>query len=290
MKARTLFLFIGIVALAVTGAGASCLPGHAFGQWDAIQGLYYYTYATDINTTIGAGGIVGHFWQKAGNTVANDSGCATSNWLVPYGAGKWYIAGSMGDGDCTNLGCPGGQMVAMLNAPTTDGLGAKFAVGNATEDFSAANYYFYSSNWTFQTIPRPRVTVANKAGSVLSLNMNFDDKADAFFGPTGTPSAIITGYRLMRAYGTVDPGRLPGAYTLVQTLPYTGTAPAITGFSQDCALAGAGQDVFYAVQMQFDSPAVLGDYVGATTQVRCNSTLAKPGDFNPIAKPKPKQH
>jgi hypothetical protein len=296
MKVRTLTLFLGFAALVVLGAtnaGAACAPGQSFSQWDAQTAAFYYSYpGADANTNFGTNGLVGHFWQTGAYASANDGGvCATSSWFKPYG-GKWYINGLNGGEGCSELttGCPTGQMVAMVDTTTLDGTGAKFAIGNATQCFSCgANYYFYSSSWTFRPIPRPRISVANKVGNVVSLNMNFDDVANAFFGPTGTPTSIITGYRLMRAFGTADPGRLPGAYTLVQTLPYAGSAPTITGFAQDCSLAGAGNDVFYGVQMQFDSPAVNGDYVGATTRLKCNSTLANPGQFNPIDK-KPKKH
>jgi len=307
MKTRTLTLFLTIAALAVLGSGsvqADCASGHAFSQWDTGTGSYFYAYpGTDSVVTYGTGtlGLAGKFWQTSGYTSGNDGGtCGIDSWFKNYAGPQWYVNGVLSGVGCSVTGCPGGFMTVMVDTtyPVADpqhpeipaSSGAKFAVGNAAECFDCTNYYFYGSSVTFQPIPKPRIALVSKVGNVSTLNMSFGNSESAFFGTAGTAATVITGYNLMRAYGTADPGRLPGPYTLVQTVPY-GTAPVLNGFSLDCATVPAGQDVFYGVQVQFGTNAAqVSDYVGATTRVKCNSTLADPGQFKPIQKPKPKMH
>jgi len=281
MKARNLFLIVSvaaIVGLGATNAGATCVPGHAFSQWDGATGAFFYSYpGADANQTFGTGGFIGRWWQGGAFSTSNNVTCPVNTWFIPY-AGKFYVNGLIGGQGCGSAtdACPTTRMVALVQTTTLDGTGAKFAVGNAAETGSATNYFFYGSNWNFTPIPRPGVTFVGKAGSVATLNLTFADMGEAFAGPTGTASSIITGYRLVRSFGVADAGRAAANYTFVQRVPYAGGSASLTGFQFDCATAGAGNDVFFGVQVEFENGQFNSDYVGATTRVKCNSTQADP--------------
>ncbi len=77
----------------------------------------------------------------------------------------------------------------------------------------------------------------------------------------------------------LDVGRIPANWTSVATVA---PGASLIGQTFDCSTLPAGQDLFYAIQVQYDT-TFFGDYVGRSTQVKCNSTLADP-NFKVIGK------
>lgn len=253
-----------ILAVLVAGAGdaqANCGISKLFGQFEASAGLYVYTYG------IGNTGVIGRFWQTGNRSLANEGTYSAAEWFQPYGT-KMIINGDLGAAG--SVGCVANSMSVVIQS--NDGM---FATGVAPEVLAGSSlFYSYArnGNWNAIPIPRPGVTVAGSAGTVRTLNLTFGSTAAANYGGT-----VVTGFRLMQAFGTADPGRGVAAYTFNQRVASTGGAgAAINGLALDCSTVPAGQDVFYATQLEFDNGQFNGDYVSATTRVKCNSTQADP--------------
>jgi len=276
-----LLLIVGFAAVPTSEAACA---GYELNQWNATLGTYNYSWlGADADATYPS--IVGRFWQPANYAAFNQGPYDASQWFTTYGASAYfYVHANTGEGSV--IGCSSGNVYTVVETKTTDGKSAKFFSGGVSADFASAIVWDMSTlgDWNFVEVAKPTVAVANKAGSVLTLNVT---PANLTGGYLGTIPTAITGYRIMRSAAAgnppgIDVGRVPGAWTLVQRV---NPGTPLTGYTFDCATLGTGQDLFLAVQMEFDNAQVLGSYVGASTQVRCNSTLAKPGLGE---KPKPK--
>lgn len=289
---KTSIRILGILALAAvalsaaTPAGAVCGISRLFGQFDSTHTLYVYTYMPGAATD--ATNVIGRFWQPGLRSTQNEGTYDDSQWFVVYPAsGKQYINGNLGSAGV--VGCPDGRMITLLQSKTTDGTGSVFAVGSVAATPADADWYSYArqGNWTAIQVPQPKVS-SSKAGTVLTLNFTFPDVSAGNFSDVPA-SQVVTAFNLMKFVGAgtaPDGGRGPAAWTLIQRVPYQGTAATLNGFTFDCGTLAPGQDVFFATQLEFDNGQFLGDYVGKSQQVKCNSTQANP-KFKVIDKKNP---
>jgi len=275
-----------IVGFAATPTSEAACAGYVLTTWGSgSTEVYNYVYlGGDANLTFPT--IVGKFWQPGNYSAFNQGTYDASLWLLPYGnPDQFWVNANTGDGFV--VGCSANNAYTLVETTTADGKGAKFFGAGITPTLASANVWDYSrlaADWNLVAVAKPAVAVALKAGSVLTLNIT---PADLTAGYVGDIPTMITGYRIMRSAAAgnppgVDVGRNPNSWTLVQRV---NPGTPLTGYMFDCATLPAGQDLFLAVQMEFDGTQVPGSYVGASTQVRCNSTLAKPGLGE---KPKPK--
>lgn len=293
MKGRTLVLIFAVglmVAMAAPSAQASCSPAKYFTQWDSIGGCYAYVGkdATlrqdfDPNPAAPTGGMIGRLWQAGARSLANEGPiCLLNSWLKddgPYFHVDGGLSGDTGIGPCDPIGCVTGEMIILIETTTTDGKGSAFAVAgaNPNADCSQSFDWAYTNGGTWHQIPAPNppVAVTANVGGALTMSITFPSLADGNFSDPAITSPISS-LRLMQAFGTqaTPPGRVAANWT------FTGTSATSAGTQTvnfSCASAPAGQDVFFAFQPSFDNGQFLGDYVGAATQVRCNSTLSNPG-------------
>jgi len=286
-----LLLIVGFAAVPTSEAACA---GYVLSTWGvASTSVYNYVYlgtgSSAGNTSYSA--IAGRFWQPGAYGSFNQgtytpNGNGSDPWFVPYGApDQFYINANTGDGQV--VGCSTNNAYTLIETTTTDGKSAKFFAGGVTPTYDSAiiwDYSRFSTDWNLVEIVKPAVAVASKTGTVLTLNITPANLTNAYVGDIAN---AITGYRIMRSAAVgnppgIDVGRVPGAWTLVQRV---NPGTPLTGYAFDCATLGAGQDLFLGIQVEYDNAQVLGSYVGASTQVRCNSTLAKPGLGE---KPKPK--
>jgi len=289
MKARNLFLIalgIALVATAGTAANASCNPVKTFAQWNFTTGTYGYVFlgadgnaSFDPTPATPTGGLVGRVWQAGNRTAANEGAtCPINTWLKQFGAAdEYFIDGGLGadtgagGGPCDSVGCVVGNNIVLIQTTTPDG-DAKFGVGKAAEAVSAGIDFDYPQTWNLKKIGFPAAAVVSKVGSVVTLNLTMPGQSEGDFGPV---LGAISGLKLVRAAGTADPGRRASLYTDTGSRTVA-AGGAISNFTFDCATLAAGQDLFLAVQVEFDGGQYSSDYVGKATRVKCNSTQADP--------------
>ncbi|MBZ5640760.1 MAG: hypothetical protein LAO51_18640 [Acidobacteriia bacterium] len=295
-KAMRLFAVLGVAVLllaATSPVSANCNPGKTMGQLSD-QRPYQYTFMS--GAVVDTPDVIGRFWQAGARTSANEGTATAALWLLPFGPDHimYFFLG-----DETVTGCPAGDLITLIQSPATDGRGAYFAVARVTEGLVSSMSFDYTETSTngfhMNRLPHPGVAVTGKAGSVLTMNVTMpdistltDSPSRTFWGNNGVlASTTITGMRLLSALGNngAPPSPLASGWTNT-TLRTTGAAGGpLTGFQFTCPASGS-QDLYLAVQLELDGAAVLSDYVGEPTQVRCNSGLAIP----PVKEKKPKNH
>lgn len=252
---------LAIVVIASSPAEALCLPAKLFGTWG--EGYFYVNFGATANTDTAA--VVGRFWEPGQRGAKNEGTYDDSNWFLDY-AGKKYTSGNLGDARTT--GCPAGQLLTVLQAPTTDG-GAEFVAMQVSEIPANAVAFDYSrraSDFNAAPIPRPNVSLSSRSGPSVNLTLSIADAAGGFYGVDS--QTIARTYNLVRFTGTADPGRSAAAWTLAQAVP-ANTPTAITA---DCS--NTATDVFYATQLVIDG--VASDLVSKSVRVECDPTLADP--------------
>lgn len=270
-----LIAMVAVLAAAAVQDASACATGYQFSTWGSgTTSVYnYVNFAPGTSTTYGPTGVLGRFWGQGIRGTFNEGSKTTDSWFQPFDT-RWYIQGFMASGE---LGCSTGPLICLVQSTTTDGKGSSFAAGIVPFNGASGVIWDYSTiglDWNMTLIPSPGVTYVGKTGSVVTLNVTFPNLADA---AVGSPN-VVTGYRLMRSAAAgvpagVDVGRAASNWTLVQRVAPGGT---INGLTFDCATLAAGQDLFLGVQVEFDNGQFNGDFVGKSTQVKCNSTQADP--------------
>jgi hypothetical protein len=314
-KAMRITLLLGVAAALVAAASpamAICSPGILGGTVGSDTcGIVQIDVATpggNADNTV----MLGRFWQPTKfctnpNTCAQSGGFTSDQWLFPGDAGKVVMQANLGDGSV--IGCPGGELIALLQSPATTSRGAVFAVwrvdqlGGFASDFDYSRLSTGGADLLLHTIPPPSVSQTGTK-PLLNLTVTLPDPSVVFKGvsaPDGTNSACtggsdsplaasgtITGVRLMQAFGLGDavPSPAKANWTFTgRSLPAGGALPQ---FALNCTTdVPAGQDVYYAVQLQLDTTnVVLTDFVGDPFRVICNSGLANPKFKHIDKKPK----
>jgi len=271
------------VGLALMPAAEAVCPGYIMGQ-------VYYSPAYDAFTILGddattnLSNMTGRFWRPGDRAAANEGTFTIPGWFTQRSDranNSWQFNINTGDGGV--VGCSPDDYIVLVQAQTTDGKSHKIVVGRQTAHFEDATVWNFTSWRGFTDMPavevaNPGVTLVNKAGSVVTYNLTFPNLTQAFQGYSGAPNAI-TGYQLVRSAAAgvpsgVDVGRSPAAWTAVGSPVAPGGS--LTNQTFDCSTLAAGQDLFLAVRVVYDNGQVLGDYVGKSTQVKCNSTQVDP--------------
>jgi len=286
MKVTRLLVLTAVVVALASPALAGCTPNKNAGQNSSDVNGYGYTFFVG-GASQNYSDMVGRFWQPGFRSTINEGTYDVSQWMLDYrgySPNAFEMNAVLGDAS-VNL-CPSGELVVVIQSANTNGKGALFAVGRVTELSGPQTDFDFtrtSLHWDMTPVSAPPMN-ASKVGTVLTLNATLPDPAAVFHGLTGVQyTGTITGMRLMRAAGTTTPGPAAANWTYTGS---TGVAGAAFGpFTFDCSTLPAGQDLYYAVQLQFVDN-VLADMVGTPTQIKCNSGLA-----NPIIKEhKPKKH
>lgn len=306
MKTISRIGFLGLAAVVVMcvaapAANAGCATATAFGQEDAYcstcDNTYHYI-AFPASTATDTTNVVGRYWWF-GNFGSASSGTNDDSQWMKFNFGNFYVNGDLqkGLGGCpcgTNPGDPACDLELVLEtlgqgtAPGTGKAGQAFVavsrVNSTPLDAQLFNFNRAHANLVLAPIPRPRITSSSSNGELRNLSLDFDP-VSAFFTGAGTrassPGTAITGYNIMRknANTASDDSRVPGTWSLVQTVavPASGAAPATTPLTIDCT--GLTTDVLLGTQLQFADGQV-GSYISQSTTVKCHGTLAEPEPIN----------
>ena len=206
---------------------------------------------------------------------------------------------------CTLPNCPGdGAVVSILvEDVTADGSDAGFVTYSA-DDTPADAYRYYDlsradastqpSNDVFHVMHAfPTVNTRNSAGPPPNTTVSNDyrDQGNAptknvwiVNGGSYLPAQILTSYDIYWFHGGADPGRVRTGWTYLSSAQYTGGP--ITADSVIVPCPTEVDDTYLAVGMSFDGAYAGTDtlptgsvqtyYVGQSTAVECDPTLADP--------------
>ena len=279
---------VGAVALAgaVTDASAACATPQLFSLSFSDAGDYSVIFPGDANATVGGGVLKGRFWQAGARGTANEGpGCPEVSYLVQRDAQTVGIYGAsggdiLGTGVCDNVGCVTGDIVILLSTLSNDASKAYYAVGKVSQTSYGHDLARTGTDWQQIEVPRPRVSSSNRAAQTVTLNVAMNPPTGAHGEADGyARNSILTGYQLVRFEGPADPGRLAAAWTnLGAVIPVqeNSDTPSV-GVQAVCAgTTGTPNDVFVAVRPVFDNGQFSGDYVGASTRVECDPSVADP--------------
>jgi hypothetical protein len=265
---------VAAVALAVLvmapSASASCIPGKSATTYGAA--LTYWHVPVQ-------GTLTGQTWQlgapgswSTGNCNTVDSGNGFPGFLY-FSAGGINLHLDLG---ACGAGCPGpvGANTLAVLAMNRTPAGTDFLLDTVAETPLAANNYDYSTQGDHGLIPipRPRVLASSRVGSSVNLNVGIDSISAGLIGP-GAATAV-TGFNLLSAPSTADPGRDSGAYSPRASVPSSGGNAATSQISVDCT--DITKDQFLVVQIVLENGTVLSSSVGGATRINCNPTMANP--------------
>lgn len=281
---RNVSRILAIVGVAValvvvaTPASANCIPAKLASTFNSGAGTYVYV---NLGSGVTAGQLSGKVFQADNPANGTTAAYPASEFCFVEGGG---ISCNVNLGDARVNGCPAGKVVLQLEAPTADGV--KFisaAINESPAGTSTVAFDLSSGRPVGQVIngaslPRPRVTASNRAGTVVSGTLGIDSTAGGNVG--GDAAAGVTGYDIVRAAGSTDPGRDPANWTFVQNVATTDGAAATTAFTADCSAPGTDQ--WFALRLTY-AGGVKSNLVSNATRVNCNPALAEPR-FNVVPK------
>lgn len=270
-------IVLGLAVTALVGvafaptASASCLPDKAASTYGA--GLAYWHGVTPVAGST----LSGQTWQlgapgvwSTGNCNQVDQGSGSPGFL--YFAGE-NIGLNLHLGTCGN-GCPAGGSTLVIAAYKTSPAGTEFLVATIAETPAGVVNFDYSTqgDHNLVTLPRPRATSSSRAGSLVNVGIQIPAVSGGLYGP-GAASAI-TGYNVLSAPSSTDPGRNAAAYTLRTTIPAAGGVAGTGTIQVDCT--NPSTDQWVVTQIVFENGGVLGSAASQATRVNCNPALADP--------------
>ena len=270
-------IFVGAAVLAMIvalapSASAACIPD---------KSAYTYNFATGVSAywfSPGQGSIIGQYWQLGNFSGANSGGCLPGlpqqglyySPSIPNAIGLQASLGSCG------VGCPANGSTLVYVAQNVLPDHTDFIVGSVAETPAGAVNFDYSAlgNQNMIAMPRPRITSSSRDGTTVNFNVGVDATSAGAFGSAG--ANVISGYKVLSAQASSDPGRNATAYgNVVATFSVTGgaAAPAVAG-SVNCT--NTAQDQWLVTQVLFDNNTASSAQVSAATRVGCNPALANP--------------
>jgi len=273
-----------VVSFVATDASAFCNPPKFVSSYNSVTGAFTYWVTTD---TAQAGPLS---MKATVGAVEVGKGCQ----FIYFGTtpGQVGLSGDFGacgfvdwPGTTTPQPCPNGPLTIIGH----DG-GDTF--GATVPDLSASQ----ALNFDFSTVggspnggtvngvhtPRPRVTSSSRSGTGVVLALTLDTVAGA--GIDATTLATITGYNVLSASSTGDPGRLASSYAPVAPIAISASAPsgvaATAGGTVDCSVIA--KDQWIVTQIVTTAGPLPG--VSDATRIRCNAAIANPS-YKMVKKP-----
>jgi hypothetical protein len=264
---KKIVLGLAVVAFAVVvmapAASASCIPGKSAQTFNA-QALTYAYWTSPSGTP---GTVVGQFWQLGNPAAGSGNSTVCPNMLYFSAAGMNL---NLDLGACS-AGCVGGTMAVLAQNQTP--AGTEFLVATIVETPANTVNFDYSTqgDHAMVQLPRPRVTSSSRAGASVNLNVQVPAISDGLYGPNAANA--ITGFNILSASGTTDPGRNAAAYTLRSSIAAAGGGAGTGAVTVDCT--NTAQDQWVVTQLALDGGQV-SSTVSAATRVNCNPALADP--------------
>jgi len=220
----------------------------------------------------------GQTWQLGSPGSWSTGNCNTNSPGVG-GAFVYFSAGGANlnlDLAACGLGCPASGSTLVVLAQNKTATGTEFLLDTIVETplNPSANFdYGSQGDHTMIPIPRPRVLSSSRVLSDVNLSVAIDAITPGLFGPNA--ASAVSGFRILTKSSATDPGRDASSYDAVPAAVVSN--PGGTGATQPVTVACPDlQDRWLAVQIQFEGGVVLGDAVGAATQIRCDPALANP--------------
>jgi hypothetical protein len=273
-------IVLGLIATALVSvafapsASASCIPAKSAKTYNSGTGAFAYWHG--VTPTAGTT-MSGQTWQLGAPGVWSTGNCNTVDMGNPT-PGFFYFAGeniglNLDLGACGN-GCPAPLATIAVAAYKSGPGGTEFLVATIAETpASAVNFdYATQGDHNMVTLPRPRVTTSSRAGTSVNLGISVPAVTGGLYGPNA--GSAITGFNILSAQGSSDPGRSASAYTLRGSIAATGGTAGTGAISVDCT--NTAQDQWVVTQINFENGAVLGSAVSQPTRINCNPALADP--------------
>lgn len=277
MRASSVLFGLALTVLVSVDARAHCGYAFSFGSYGWEPSTYSYVhFGADARQTTDA--IVGRFWQAGLRGAGNEGFWDVSQWLeTDQGFDKWEFQGYLSTYGV--WGCPGGELVLVLQDTTLDDSDAVFVAGRVLAHPALVHtfpFWLTGLEWNAVKFPTACRQHQQRHMSTVTLDLALDDIAGGFYGEPGMlKQDTISGYTVWVAHGTADPGRSPAAWTLAATVPYTGVPGVLSGLQVDCSVF---DDVYVAVGLEFDHGQITSDFVGKPTRILCNRMTVDPSD------------
>lgn len=260
-----------IVGIASTPASALCNPPKSLSTYNSGTGAYAFW---DTGFPNAGTSLVAKIWSAAGDHTGS---CNTVPGILYFG-GEGQIGINLNLGDSCVVGCPSGSL--SIQATAINGASSHTLTSQVPEtSLSAINFDFSAkTGYVLGNYPRQHVTASSRSGSNVLVNFSIDAASASAFDGTGSQ---ITGYNVLSAQGTTDPGRLASAYGAVPltNIPAPGGAAATGNASVNCSVIASDQFVV----TQIVTTGGPSNTVSAATRVKCDPALANP-KYNIIPK------
>jgi hypothetical protein len=263
-----------LAAFLAVPVSANCIPAKLAGTFNEAN----YVYINMGPEVTSPNQLVGSFYAL-GNTSANNGTYGANEWLFIDLNGLLSMQANLGDARVN--GCPAGKLITRIYTTSTNPIRFLTMTSNEGEagTTSAFDYSFGRVAGSIRSavpLPRPRAMSSARMGPAVLVTWLIDPTSG---GNTGDSSGTVTGYELVRAVGTSDPGRNPSAWSVVATVASDGSQTILSA-PANCANIFA--DEFFATRLLF-SDGQKSQVVSLSTRVNCHPALAEP-DFRIVPK------
>jgi hypothetical protein len=294
-------LFVAMAVCAIVAAsipaGASC-GSPAFITSLCAGGGYLYLSSPGLGSSAT---LQGDYWALTyGDAPENvhDGGPTPASAFIFGDTPLMYFGGDWADPLAS--GCPHttagvvqpSRTVVSVTDVSADGSTAYAYVGcaeeNATGDFSICDAHGGVGNVTvaMQPIPKPVIGSSARAGNDCTFNIDAVTLAPGTANVGAGCTNLVTGYRLWRKVVARDAGDVGGRDPSAGWTQLGGDRLLGTG-ATDGVNAGVNSDVYYAVQLVYDSGFTSRLLGASSTRAHCGPVVANPGDdFKLIRKPR----
>lgn len=263
-------IVLGVAAVAFAAAvmapsaSASCIPA---------KSATNFSDTTAYWIPLEAGGqLSGAAWQLgAPGSFRSDGGTVVCTDFLVEGPGGISLALDLGS---CGAGCPAGLSTLATLAQSSGPGGTSFLLATIVETpASSVNFdYATQGDHNMIAIPRPRVLSSSRSGTDVNLSVAIDSIAAGLFGPNA--ASAVTGFNILGASSTSDPGRDQASYSPRASAPSAGGAATTVPVVVDCS--NPASDQWLVTQISFENGSVLSGAVSEATRVNCNPALANP--------------
>jgi len=310
-----LAMVAGVVLGWAAPAAAKCGSGKNIVNYPSAGACGYYCQLADAG--VGVGSIKGRYWvlgqgnddvhatcTSAGLGVDNgnyeaDGTCGNVPWYAPTSDNQHLNIGIGTDTGNTD-GCPlaGANIAVMFSDTNATNSLAYFGVNIAQMNAASTADMGLAGALTLQALPKPSVAFVSKAGTSLTLNLNWTIPAGMCIAPAGDATScgqVIQGWDIYKREDSKlapvgDNSRARTSWTLLSSVGNVTAAPVTFACSTT-----ANTVARLALVPRLDS-GFKPDFVSAgSVRVECDPTLADPGkgfkiiDKKPVTPRQPKK-
>jgi hypothetical protein len=261
---------LAVATLAARSASASCNPPKRVGTYEISTGRFVYFHTTLPNFSYGDT-LLGKIWSPAGDhTGTCNNGNQTFLYFTAPNSGNIGVDLSLGEA-CV-VGCPSGSLSLQITA--SKGNQSQTIVAKVVETpFSGTEFDFSAlppADLQLGDYPRPRVTSSSRVGTMVNLTLGLDNSSSLFHNGTASD---ITGYNIVSASSTVDPGANASGYAVRSFIAAPRGAEGSGAVTLDCSNIANDQWVAFQLVSAIGGPS---NAVGTRFRMKCDPALANP--------------